>query len=251
MVFNEASKIWKQFEKDGSEKDFKFSLEVHKALLNFFQVGEYYYYVFNVPQSSFELVSPEITNVLGYAKEQVDVPFLLNKIHLDDQPYFLTFESKAVEFFSTLSLSQIPNYKVRYDYRIQNKDGNYVRVLQQVVTIQHDEDKRLIRTFGVHTDISHLKKEGKPVLSFIGLNGEPSYIDVKVDQLFSSDTIALTKRERQVLLLLMEGKKSDDISKLLFISKQTVDTHRKNLLTKTNSNNTPSLISYAIKKGWV
>lgn len=250
-VFEEANKIWQQIAKDGKEDELKFSLEVHKKLLNFFQVGDYYYYIFNVKQSTFELISDEITHLLGYHRDEVDVPFLLSKIHPEDQPWFLNFENKVKDFFSTLSHKQIPNYKVRYDYRIQKKNGEYIRILQQVVTIQFDENKGVLRTLGVHTDISHIKHDGLPVLSFIGLNGEPSYIAVNVKKVFSSSSMQLTRREREVLALLIDGKKSDDISKLLFISKLTVDTHRRNLLKKTDTSNTVALISMAVKKGWI
>jgi hypothetical protein len=65
----------------------------------------------------------------------------------------------------------------------------------------------VLRTFGVHADITATKKEGLPVLSFIGLNGEPSYHDVKVTKVFTHGTTNLTCREFEVLTLLIAGKK--------------------------------------------
>jgi DNA-binding CsgD family transcriptional regulator len=250
-IFYEADKIWKQVAKEANEEELKFELEIHKKLLNVFQVGDYYYYIFNVKHSAFDFVSSDVTRVLGYDVEKIDVPFLVGLIHPEDQPYFLNFENQVGEFFATLSADQIPNYKVRYDYRIRKSNGDYMRILQQVVTIQFSEDKGLLRTLGIHTDISSIKPDGAPVLSFIGLNGEPSYENVKAREIFSVSSAALTSRERQILGLLIEGKKSDEISELLYISKLTVDTHRKNLLKKTTCSNTAELISTAIKKGWV
>jgi len=61
----------------------------------------------------------------------------------------------------------------------------------------------------------------------------------------------LTGRERQVLLLLMEGKPSKEIGSILKISKQTVDTHRKNMLRKKNLKTTGQLIGKAIMHGWI
>ena len=251
-IFKEANKIWNRFTKDANDKDdFSIPLKVHKQLINLFHVGPYYYYVFNVKTSSFEFMSEEITNVLGYEPAELDVPFLLSKIHPEDQPYFLNFENKVVDFFASLQPGQVMNYKVSYDYRIQKKDGEYTRILQQVVTIQLDEDKHVIKTFGIHTNISHLKPSGTPVLSLIGLNGEPSYMDVNVKQVFSPSTLFLTPREREILALLVQGKKSDEISKELFISTLTVNTHRRNLLKKTSCINTAALTSMAVQKGWL
>ena len=59
----------------------------------------------------------------------------------------------------------------------------------------------------------------------------------------------LTKREKEIVKLVAEGLTNPEISKRLFISVDTVDSHRKNLYTKLNVNNTASLIRYAIENG--
>ncbi len=45
----------------------------------------------------------------------------------------------------------------------------------------------------------------------------------------------LSEREMAVLNLVLEGKTSGEIAKLLFISKNTVNTHRRNILKKTGT----------------
>lgn len=57
----------------------------------------------------------------------------------------------------------------------------------------------------------------------------------------------LSKREREILAKICEGLSNQEIADALFISKRTVDKHRANLLGKTNSKNTASLILFAIK----
>lgn len=57
----------------------------------------------------------------------------------------------------------------------------------------------------------------------------------------------LSKREKEILLKICEGLSNQEIANTLFISKRTVDKHRANLLSKTQSKNTASLILYAIK----
>ncbi|MBO7497299.1 MAG: response regulator transcription factor [Salinivirgaceae bacterium] len=56
-----------------------------------------------------------------------------------------------------------------------------------------------------------------------------------------------SKRELQVLKEICKGLSNQEIADSLFISKRTVDKHRSNLLSKTNSKNTANLIMYAIK----
>lgn len=57
----------------------------------------------------------------------------------------------------------------------------------------------------------------------------------------------LSKREKEILFKICEGLSNQEIAETLFISKRTVDKHRANLLGKTNSKNTASLILFAIK----
>jgi DNA-binding NarL/FixJ family response regulator len=57
----------------------------------------------------------------------------------------------------------------------------------------------------------------------------------------------LSKREKEILLKICEGLSNQEIAETLFISKRTVDKHRANLLGKTNSKNTASLILFAIR----
>jgi DNA-binding NarL/FixJ family response regulator len=54
---------------------------------------------------------------------------------------------------------------------------------------------------------------------------------------------SLTKRETEIIELVVQGKSSKEIADLLFISKHTVDTHRRNILHKTNTENTSRLVS--------
>ncbi len=57
----------------------------------------------------------------------------------------------------------------------------------------------------------------------------------------------LTQREQEILELISEGLSNHLISEKLFISPRTVNNHRAKLLAKTNTNNTASLIMFAIK----
>lgn len=60
-------------------------------------------------------------------------------------------------------------------------------------------------------------------------------------------TANLSKREKEILIKICEGLSNQEIADTLFISKRTVDKHRANLLGKTNSKNTASLILFAIR----
>ncbi|RYD82733.1 MAG: response regulator transcription factor [Sphingobacteriales bacterium] len=61
----------------------------------------------------------------------------------------------------------------------------------------------------------------------------------------------ITKREKEVLVLISEGLTNNEIAEKLFISIPTVNTHRKSLLEKFEVKNTALLIGKAIRYGLV
>ncbi|WP_179349582.1 response regulator [Winogradskyella pacifica] len=61
--------------------------------------------------------------------------------------------------------------------------------------------------------------------------------------------IELSPREKEVLTLLGDELTSKEISEKLFISVNTVETHRKNILLKTGSKTTTGAVKYAIESG--
>ncbi|WP_192348755.1 LuxR C-terminal-related transcriptional regulator [Algoriphagus sp. Y33] len=251
LILDNAQKIWTEIAQYKTPGDLKLEIELYKKLINIFNVGEYYYMVFNPPEMVIEYTSPSIQEVLGYMPDEFTLNHLMEIIHPDDLPFFLDFEATVTDFWSKLPPEKVMKYKSRYDYRIRKKNGEYLRILQQIITIQSDEDGAVLRTFVVHTDISHLKKDNKMVLSFIGIDGEPSYVDIKPIRQLQPQRELFTKREKQVLGLMFENKTSQDIARLLNVSKSTIASHRKNILKKTNTHNVLDLLRLGLEKGWI
>ncbi|MFI5221023.1 MAG: response regulator [Bacteroidia bacterium] len=59
----------------------------------------------------------------------------------------------------------------------------------------------------------------------------------------------LTDREKEVLKLISQELTTQEIADKLFISHHTVETHRKNLISKLNVKNTAGLVKYAVLQG--
>jgi DNA-binding NarL/FixJ family response regulator len=63
--------------------------------------------------------------------------------------------------------------------------------------------------------------------------------------------VPLTKREIEILKYIAEGNSNQEIANKLYISYNTVDTHRKNIMHKLSIKNTAGLVRYAIEKGLI
>jgi DNA-binding NarL/FixJ family response regulator len=61
----------------------------------------------------------------------------------------------------------------------------------------------------------------------------------------------LTRREKEIIELIVYEYTTHEIAEKLFISEKTVETHRKNLLQKLNTRNTAGLVRVAIQRGLV
>lgn len=60
--------------------------------------------------------------------------------------------------------------------------------------------------------------------------------------------VPLSKREKEIVKLIGEGKTSQEIADSLFIEKSTVDTHRKNILKKLSLQGKSELLRYSMEK---
>lgn len=65
----------------------------------------------------------------------------------------------------------------------------------------------------------------------------------------NDDAIRLTRREKEITKLIVDGKTSLEIGDVLFISPRTVEAHRANLMQKLGLKNTAALVRYAVANG--
>lgn len=87
---------------------------------------------------------------------------------------------------------------------------------------------------------------------------DPRVSEVLVDNLRRQATGAptdpydiLTEREREVLVLLAQGKTYQEIAETLFVSVKTVDFHRANLMRKLALDNRAELVRFALERGLI
>ncbi|MCH5719623.1 response regulator [Niabella hibiscisoli] len=112
--------------------------------------------------------------------------------------------------------------------------------------IGKDELVKAIQTVAGGTRFLDAHVQDKVIQSFMDTDSNSA------ENISSNATQALlSKREQEVLKMISEGKKSADIASLLFISINTVDTHRKNILAKCEVKNTAELILFATKNGLI
>ena len=123
----------------------------------------------------------------------------------------------------------------------------------QATTLSLTEDNMIKHVFSVHTDISHLKVTKTDRISFIHLKGGTSYYNLDIhDGMFRSDNAEnimhalYSDREKEIIAALAQGQNTEETAEALNISKHTVKTHRRNILSKSGCNNTTELVAKCI-----
>jgi len=93
--------------------------------------------------------------------------------------------------------------------------------------------------------------------NFIGFMGTAADISDRRRRVFTPDeqsvrmVFSLTERERQVLVLIADGKSTKEAASTLGISYKTADSHRSRILEKLGVHETASMVRYAIRAGLV
>jgi PAS domain S-box-containing protein len=118
-------------------------------------------------------------------------------------------------------------------YRLQRADGTFSWV-EDNGTPQLREDGSFAGYLGMVTDITDRK------------HGIFTPDEESVRLVF-----ALTERERQVLVLIAEGKSTKEAAARLGISYKTADSHRSRILEKLGVHETASMVRYAIRAGLI
>ena len=67
----------------------------------------------------------------------------------------------------------------------------------------------------------------------------------------TADRGALTKRERDVVILVAEGHSNKGVGDALNISAKTVESHRRNVMHKLGLKSTAELVRYAVRYGLI
>ena len=88
-------------------------------------------------------------------------------------------------------------------------------------------------------------------MKFTSKNNHPAGAALNGKQTETNNGVMLTKREKEVLELVAQGLTAQEIAEALFVSIDTVETHRKNIIQKMKARNTVDAVVKAMRKGMI
>ncbi|WP_297336404.1 helix-turn-helix transcriptional regulator [Algoriphagus sp.] len=200
---------------------------------------------FDYRNLSLAFFTGEVESLTGYPesvfrKKGMEAAFTM--IHEEDRKELFLFQKVVFEAFHQLSLSERHTFEFSYTTRwVHRTTREIIWVMGKVRPYFIDEkgnfamDLHIIvqlltppKVKGYDWTYSYTKDEGGRVL--VSKNS-PGRREVK-----------LTKKEKEVVNMILEGQGSKEISEALNISINTVSTHRKNILKKLGARSTAEMV---------
>jgi len=211
--------------------------------------GPFCFYIVDFFDMSLSYISPSVFEMQGLDPDNVKFNDVLNAIHPDDVDFVVKAEDFLTKFFSQkIGREKLLTYKISYCFRARLQNGKYTLFNHQALMLTMDDNGGYGKSLNIHTRIDHLSNLNTYKISLIGLNGEPSFMNLNLDEV-NQDIKEFSKREIDIIKLISNGLSNPEIAEKLFISVLTVKKHRNNILVKSNSKNTAQLIKNCILQG--
>jgi len=246
---NKLKQLWETENKTAIQGTLLPFINFNELINSLISIGPFYFYVVDFYDMSISYVSPSINDIHGFDPETVTFDDILNTIHPEDMSFVASAEETNLKFiYEVIGKENITSYKSNYSFRSKLKNGEYCLLNHQAIVLTTDDKGGFGKSLNIHTNISHITNINNNTISLIGLNGNPSYTDIKVLNSSNSYTF-FSKREIEIIKHLSEGNTSFQIAIKLNISENTVKTHRRNINKKANCKNTSQLLNICTSKG--
>lgn len=234
--------------------------QLYSSLIDNFKqlaIGPFFWFILNFSNWKHVRGGGAITQMIPLNEEaffDTDNLVLHSITHPDDIPSIMAFTDFWMTYFSGLSEEKRLNTKATLYFRIRNPKHEYYWVMVQYLNGVLNTNNQWMYGLVIATDISHIKKEGVPLMSILDTSDENSqqffYTGHKK---ISRKNIPgrLTRREIEILRYLSMGYSSKQIATTLKLSIKTIDNHRQNMLHKTNTKSSAELVNYCVHLGYL
>lgn len=185
-----------------------------------------------------------IKDLLGYNDDEFDLEKALSYIHPEDVGFCNRITRGTVNH--VIKIKNNPKNYLNLTYRIKRKCGSYIKVLRQSGMYLDNGKGKMLANYSLLTDISFMET-GNAVTWEIEAND----LDKEAfhRSIYTEFANIFTKREKEIIQLMHEGAKTEDIACTLHRSPHTVHTHRKNIYRKANCGSKKSLFDFCLKNG--
>jgi len=180
---------------------------------------------------------------------ETGVDFFFSNIHAEQRSAALLVQLRILSYGMDNFSVCLNNCVANMTFLYKRKTGGYFQFLQKAMVVETDPSGYPLLYLHYGFDISHLVR---PSVGLIINAPDETVIWAYNTHKKSLERVnLLSAQEKKILGLLAQGKHSKEIGDMLFISSHTIDTHRRNLLKKTNCIDSTALITFAKMTGLI
>ena len=175
-------------------------------------------------------------------------------MHPEEMEIWIQSLTDLMEFtMDKVSIEDRKRVSYSWNYQIKIADGTYRPLLQHTTPMYFDDEGRPVIGLA-HYSILPKSFEDLPIQATAKILNEKQEYETIFWKAYGAQKLLsdeISNRERDILRLVSYGYNSGEIGEKLFISKHTVNVHRRNILSKSNCRNTTELVSRCIREGWL
>ncbi len=212
-----------------------------------------YCFAYDYRSRRFPYVSAGVQRILGYDRRAWQIgglDALLQAVHPADRHALQQVNHRIANELQQCRADERSDLSFVYALRLITADGRVLHLSHHVALLQLAPDGTPLSAFTMVTDITPFRQRPECRLH-VRQRGPEGEVPVRTIPLGPEPETDFTPRECEVLKLVARGLSSREIARRLFISYNTVCTHRKNLLRKADVGCTVELIDVAREMGLV
>jgi len=219
-----------------------FMLELEEQL----NQNHQFFYIANLLHMKPLFVSKGSQDIIGVDPDKVNLSTVFSAIHPDDYQRHSLARAKVIEKGYELSMEQKGISIHSTNSRVKHTAGHYVQLFFQVYSFYTELPDKTVFALVLLTEVTTLLS---------GIHGHHYYVgdDLTMFRYPDADLMNVghifSEREFEIIKLIAAGMGSEQIADKLFISVNTVETHRRNILKKTNKATTHDLIIEMQERG--
>jgi DNA-binding CsgD family transcriptional regulator len=229
-------------------RDFKAVFESKITECYHFSIGPCFWFIPDNSIPQIVTVSANIELMTPFFEAQWLTPqtnCFADILHPSDKMFVLSSVQLAMQILEKIPKENQDFISLNIYGRILSAQNNYCWSLIQFPGLYFNEFNQIESALVMVTDISHLNFEPKNIMTILDhSNNACEYYSIVESDLVKAPLPKITKREHEVLKLMIKGFTGKKIAEQLYISYYTVENHKRNLRVKTNTNSSAELIAW-------
>ncbi len=225
---------------------FKNDIEIAKK----YAIGPHFWLIPDQSEMKVGACSPNIAQMTPFGHSEwlnQDFSFWIQNMHPDDREFAVASCALSMEVTQNAAREKVEMIQINIYVRMFDCLNNYRWVLIQFPRRMYDENGKILSTFILITDLSHLSKSFSRMLTMMDSSSNENIIfatQVDNKNLIALNLPQISKRELEIIQLMARGQNSPQIAECLFLSYHTVENHKRNLRKKTGTKTSAELIDY-------